>query len=142
VNELNIDRVIGIAGLIYGLLSYHGVDISAFWHRRNHGRLCRRRDQLGRLHLSPSERQSYLVEGVLWCIGVGGATVMFNYLYTLPVYGLAAGAARDWLAGGAIYLLALYRLGRVRDATVRYDKVRAEIDLAIGKLEAKVDKSA
>jgi hypothetical protein len=142
MNDWPIDRLLTIAGLIYGVLSYHGVDVSAIWRRRSLGALRRRGQLLERLHASPSERQTYLTEGVLWCISIGGVAVMFNYLYALPMYGVLAGVARDWIAGGAVYLLALYRLGRVRDATVRYDKVRARLDSDIEKLEAKVKQQA
>ena len=136
---LNIaNTIVGVLGLAYGVLSYHRVSLGAVWNRRNLVKLATRREFLDRLHGSPSERQAYLLEGVLWCIVVGAVGLLFQYVELLSQGKGILRVARDWLVGGTVYLVALYRLGRIKDATDRYDRVRRRLDEAIAKLDEKL----
>lgn len=132
------NTVAGALSLIIALLGYVGF-VKAIWRRRSLAYLVKRRDLLINLNSSPSARQQYLLEGVLWCICIGSAALIFRYVDAFEPIGFV-GAARDWIVGFAVYLLALYRLGRIRDATDRYERVGKSVDEAIAKLDERLKK--
>lgn len=89
------------------------------------------------LHSSQHLQTAYLLESILMCIAIVGAMLMFSSIDIEGKGGAAFQEGLRWLSGGALYLFSLYRFGRYKGATSRYEKTMARIESEIAEAQSK-----
>lgn len=140
MTPLEIFSLVGtVLGLYWGYMGYRAAkpEREKQRKRRSLPRLLKEKALLERLHTSPSERIAYMVEGVLFSISGIGALLMFSAIPFVGPFSPALGAVERWLGGGAVYLFALYRLGRCNAATKNYESRIERINKEISEAECK-----
>jgi hypothetical protein len=125
-----------ITSLVALALGYIGArgELQRLLRRRKLPRLLKEEAFLERMHASPSAQTLYLLESLLIVAALAGAGVMFTAIVALPDEKKAAfEALQAWFFGGTVYLFSLYRLGRLLNATTRFDKTIALVRADIAK---------
>lgn len=104
--------------------------------RRNHKlpKLIKDREFYERLHTSNSAQLAYLIEAVLTVCAIAGAAIMLTAIESIPPETPALSIAIRWLAGGTIYFVSIFKLGRYYRATTKYEKTMARLNEEISKL--------
>jgi hypothetical protein len=138
MTPLEIFFLIGtLLSMYWGYMSYRAAkgELQRLRRRRSLPRLLKERALLERLHTSPSERIAYMVEGVLISIGGLGALLMFSSIEFVSSFSSSIAAIERWVGGGAVYLFALYRLGKCNAATKSFESHIERINTQIKEVE-------
>lgn len=129
-----ISLLLSLAGLFLGYLGARG-ELDRIRRNRKLPKLIRDREFYERLHASTDAQLAYLAEAILTVCAIAGASVMMTAIDGMPPETLALSVAVKWAAGGAIYFLSVFKLGRYYRATTKYDKTMARLNEEISKQE-------
>lgn len=127
-----INLTISLAGLY---LATRG-DLERIRRNRKLPKLIKDREFYERLHISTSAQLAYLIEAVLTVCAIAGGAIMLTAIENMPPETPAFSVTVRWVAGGAIYFLAVFKLSRYYRATTKYENTMARLNEEISKLEA------
>jgi len=126
---------INLAIFLTGLYLAARGDLERIRRNRKLPKLIKEREFYEKLHESITAQLAYLGEAVLTVCAIAGAAIMLTAIESMPPETPALSVAIRWLAGGSIYLLSIFKLGRYYRATTKYEKTIARLNEEISKLE-------
>lgn len=126
-----INLAISLAGLY---LAARG-DLERIRRNRKLPMLIKEREFYEKLHASTTAQLAYLGEAVLIICAIAGAAIMLTAIESMPPETPTLSIAIRWVAGGSIYLLSIFKLGRYYRATTKYEKTMARLNEEISKLK-------
>lgn len=128
-----ISLVLSLVGLFLGYLGARG-ELDRIHRNRKLPKLIKDREFYERLHASTDAQLAYLAEAILTVCAIAGASFMTTAIDGMPPETPALSVAIKWAAGGAIYFLSVFKLGRYYRATTKFDKTIARLNEEISKL--------